>query len=246
MWQILGLDPDSVPISVTVGISSPEDGKKRLENWQSITGGKRIKVKLGSPDGIEADQRLFQALYDHAPNAKFTIDANGGWTLEQAITMSHWLANYNTAYLEQPLPVNADEKLPLLAEASPLPIFADESCFTSEDIPRLAGLNVQGINIKLMKAGSLTEVLKMVYTAQACGLQVMYGCYSDSAISNTAMAHLGSLAHYLDLDSYLNLKDDPFRGAVLNNGYLQPNTSPGLGLTYHAANTRSSSRDFTP
>ncbi|AFZ44884.1 Mandelate racemase/muconate lactonizing protein [Halothece sp. PCC 7418] len=246
VWQILGLAPDSVPISVTVGISSPKDGKKRLENWQSITGGKRIKVKLGSPEGLDADQRLFQTLYDNAPHAKFTIDANGGWRLEQAITMSYWLANYNVDYIEQPLPVTADEKLPLLAKESPLPIFADESCFTSEDIPRLAELKVQGINIKLMKAGSLTEVLKMVYTAQACGLQVMYGCYSDSAIANTAMAHLGSLADYLDLDSHLNLKDDPFEGAVLNNGYLQPNTSPGLGLTYHAANTRPSSGDFTP
>ena len=247
VWKILGLDHgDSVPISVTVGISSPEEGKKRLENWKSITGGKRIKVKLGSPQGLEADQKLFQILYETVPNAEFTIDANGGWTLDQAIRMSHWLAQYNTAYIEQPLSVSIDEKLPRLVEESPLPIFADESCFTSEDIPRLARLNVQGINIKLMKAGSLTEVLKMVYTAQACGLQVMYGCYSDSAIANTAMAHLGSLADYLDLDSHLNLKDDPFQGAALNNGYLQPNTSPGLGLTYHAANTRSSSGDFTP
>lgn len=247
VWQILGLDlSETVPISVTIGISSPEEGKKRLENWQSITGGKRIKVKLGSPKGLAADQMLFQTLQENAPDAEFTIDANGGWSLEDAITMSHWLAEYNVAYIEQPLPVAADEKLPILSENSPLPIFADESCFTSQDIPRLAALNIHGINIKLMKAGSLTEVLKMVYTAQAWGLQVMYGCYSESAIANTAMAHLGSLADYLDLDSHLNLKDDPFRGAVLNNGYLQPNASPGLGLTYHEVNSTTSGGNFTP
>lgn len=246
VWEILGLDlSEIVPISVTIGISSPEDGKKRLENWQTITGGKRIKVKLGSSQGLEADQRLFQALHENAPHAQFTIDANGGWTVEDAITMSHWLANYNVAYIEQPLAVAEDEKLPTLAKNSPLPIFADESCFTSQDIPRLASLDIDGINIKLMKAGSLTEVLRMVYTAQACGLQVMYGCYSDSTLANTAMAHLSPLADYLDLDSHLNLIDDPFRGAVLNNGYLQPNSSPGLGITYHAVNGTTSGGNFT-
>lgn len=247
VWDILGLDLNqSVPISVTIGISSPEEAKKRLENWQTITEGKRIKVKLGSPQGIEADQALFQTLQKNAPDAEFTIDANGGWTLDDAIAMSHWLADYNVAYIEQPLSPHADETLPTLAKNSPLPIFVDESCFTSRDIPRLAALNIHGLNIKLMKAGSLTEVLRMVYTAQSCGLKVMYGCYSDSSLANTAMAHLSPLADYLDLDSHLNLKDDPFRGAMLNNGYLQPNSSPGLGITYHATNSRTSGGDFTP
>ncbi|QDZ40154.1 dipeptide epimerase [Euhalothece natronophila Z-M001] len=232
LWQLLGLDISQiVPISVTIGIGSPEEGKKRLENWQTVTDTKRIKLKLGSPKGLEADKRLLEAVAQNAPNAELTIDANGGWTLKEAITMSHWLAKYNVTYIEQPLAVEDDEKLPTLADNSPLPIFADESCFTSKDISRLAALKVDGINIKLMKAGGLTEVMRCAYTAQACGLQVMYGCYSDSSLANTAMAHLSPLADYLDLDSHLNLKDDPFYGAVLKNGYLQPTLSPGLGIT---------------
>jgi L-alanine-DL-glutamate epimerase-like enolase superfamily enzyme len=70
-----------------------------------------------------------------------------------------------------------------------------------------------------------------VHTAQACGLQVMFGCYSDSAIANTAAAQLGPFATHLDLDSHLNLIDDPFKGAVLENGCLMPNDQPGLGLS---------------
>jgi len=247
VWQILGLDISQiVPISVTIGINSPEDGKKRLTDWQGITGGQRVKVKLGNPQGLEADKALFRALYDHAGNAVFSIDANGGWNLEQAIAMSHWLAEYNVAYIEQPLAVEQDYQLPTLCDNSPLPIFVDESCFTSQDIPKLAALNIDGINIKLMKAGGLTEVLRMAYTAQACGLKVMYGCYSDSSLSNTAMAHLAPLADYLDLDSHLNLKNDPFCGAVLDKGYLQPNQLPGLGITYDEANRPISCCDFTP
>ncbi|MEN8447171.1 MAG: enolase C-terminal domain-like protein, partial [Cyanobacteria bacterium J06555_13] len=165
--------------------------------------------------------------------AKVSIDANGGWTLEEAITMAHWLAERGAMYLEQPLAVADDGLLSQLCDRSPLPVFIDESCYTSADIHRLAHC-IQGINIKLMKAGGLSEARRMIHTAEACGLQVMFGCYSDSAISNTALAHLSPLANHLDLDSHFNLKDDPFSGAQLADGALIPNNRPGLGLARHA------------
>ena len=59
----------------------------------------------------------------------------------------------------------------------------------------------------------------------------MFGCYSDSSLANTAIAHLGPLVNYLDLDSHLNLRDDPFTGLSLEKGRLQPNNSPGLGVS---------------
>ena len=65
----------------------------------------------------------------------------------------------------------------------------------------------------------------------------MFGCYSDSILANTAMAHLAPLADYLDLDSHLNLIDDPFRGAVLTEGRLLPNNKPGLGVKYCASDS---------
>jgi hypothetical protein len=40
----------------------------------------------------------------------------------------------------------------------------------------------------------------------------MFGCYSDSTLANTAASHLAPLADYLDLDSHLNLVDDPLQG----------------------------------
>ncbi len=74
----------------------------------------------------------------------------------------------------------------------------------------------------------------MIHTARACGLKVMLGCYSDSALANTALAHLSPLVDHIDLDSHLNLRDDPFTGAVLQDGCLIPNDQPGLGVQYHA------------
>ncbi|MEP0925975.1 dipeptide epimerase [Leptolyngbya sp. SLC-A1] len=233
IWRLLGLDLGRIqPTSVTVGISSPEAAQQRSQDWLQQTSARALKVKLGSPHGIEADQAMFQAIYDHIPTTvSLSVDANGGWKLEEARQMADWLSDRRVTHLEQPLPVSQDADLAKLKQDSPLPIFVDESCFNSSDIPRLADL-VDGINIKLMKAGGLTEALRIIHTARACGLQVMFGCYSDSSLANGAMAQLSPLADYLDLDSHLNLLDDPFSGLTLADGHLLPSTHPGLGLSY--------------
>ena len=236
LWQLWGLDLDNIgPTAVTVGISAPEDAIARLQKWcaqQTVTS---VKVKLGSPEGIDADQAMFAALLPHVPKgAKLSIDANGGWSLQDSLNMGHWLASRGGTYLEQPLSVADDSLLPELYAQSPLPIFIDESCFDSADIHRLAHC-VHGINIKLMKAGGLSEAGRMIHTARACGLQVMYGCYSDSAIANTADSRLSPVADRHGRDGHFNLKDDPFLGAQLSSGTLIPNSRPGLGLSHHAA-----------
>ncbi len=233
IWRLLGLDLDRIqPTSVTVGISSPEAAQQRSQDWLQQTSARVLKIKLGSPAGISADQAMFQALYSRIPaDISLCVDANGGWNLPDAMVMADWLSDRRVTHLEQPLPVSQNADLAELKQQSPLPIFVDESCFNSQDIPRLADF-VDGINIKLMKAGGLTEALRMIHTARACGLQVMFGCYSDSSLANGAMAQLSPLADYLDLDSHLNLRDDPFTGLTLVNGRLLPSTNPGLGLDY--------------
>ncbi len=237
LWKIWGLDTSRiVPTSVTIGINSPAGARERVRKWLEFTEVKLLKVKLGNPDGIDADREMLLAVQDEAPHIPLMVDANCAWNLDYAIKMSHWLAQLGIKYIEQPLPVGDEEKLKLLRLKSPLPIFVDESCFNSSDIPRLAEL-VDGINIKLMKAGGLTEVLKMIHTARACNLQVMFGCYSDSCLANTAMSQLAPLADYLDLDSHLNLIDDPFTGATMKKGCLIPNNLSGLGVQKRASNT---------
>lgn len=234
LWQLWGLDRQRIgPTAVTVGINSPEGACDRIHRWHTDYPDLRsIKIKLGNPVGIAADQAMFSALQPKfRPHDKISVDANGGWTLDDAKTMATWLAERNVTYLEQPLPVSANHQLAELKHHSPLPIFIDESCFTSRDIMPLAQ-HIDGINIKLMKSGGLTEAQRMIHTARACGLGVMFGCYSDSALSNTALAQLSPLAHHLDLDSHLNLKDDPFTGAQLELGRLMPNEKPGLGVKY--------------
>ncbi len=237
LWRLWGLNRRRiVPTSATVGINSPEGARQRVRDWIPFTGGGVLKIKLGSPAGIEADREMLLAVREEAPQAQLSVDANGGWSLDDAVKMCDWLASQDVRHVEQPLAIGQEEQLPTLYERSPLPIFVDESCFTSYDIPKLAD-RVHGINIKLMKSGGLSEAMRMVHTARACGLQVMFGCYSDSTLANTAASHLAPFADYLDLDSHLNLVDDPFIGATIQHGRLIPNELPGLGVQRHASNS---------
>lgn len=232
LWQIWGLDPNViVPTSVTIGINSPAGAKARVRDWLQFMDVRLLKVKLGNPSGINADRDMLTAVQQEAPDLQLFVDANGGWSLEDAVYMCNWLADIGIKYVEQPLPRGQETNLAALKEKSSLPIFVDESCFTNGDIPNLANY-VDGINIKLMKSGGLTEAMRMIHTARAYGLQVMLGCYSDSTLANTAAAQLAPLADYLDLDSHLNLMNDPFTGALLQEGRVLPNNLPGLGVQH--------------
>ncbi len=238
LWKLWGLERDRiVPTSVTIGINTPEGTKQRVKDWlgrgtveSPLQDIQALKVKLGSPEGIEADQAMFEAVREAAPNInQISVDANGGWTVESALKMAHWLSDRQVTYIEQPLAKGQEIELTKLFYLSPLPIFVDESCFTSRSIPSLSD-RVHGINIKLMKSGGLSEALRMIHVAKSHDLKVMFGCYSDSALMNSAIAQLSPLADYLDLDSHLNLTDDPFVGAIFQNGRVIPNDRPGLGV----------------
>ena len=136
--------------------------------------------------------------------------------------------------LEQPLPPLRDPELDTagfeaLELDCPMPLVADESCWNLADLVRLAPY-VDGINIKLLKSGGLSEAMVMARAAQGLDLAVMLGCYSDGSLLNGAAAHLLPLVRWPDLDSHLNLVDDPFAGPECQGDVLQPAARPGLGV----------------
>ncbi|MER3496779.1 MAG: hypothetical protein C4320_08455, partial [Armatimonadota bacterium] len=102
------------------------------------------------------------------------------------------------------------------------------------DVPRLAaipGLETgrDGVNLKLMKCGGITEALRIAAVARACGLRAMIGCMSDSSVGIAAGASIGSLFDQVDLDSHLNLAPDPADGAPIVDGIVLPSDRPGHG-----------------
>jgi L-alanine-DL-glutamate epimerase-like enolase superfamily enzyme len=235
LYRLLGLPRRSVPTSVTIGINPPEVTRERVPDILRSTGAKCLKIKLGSPEGREHDRSHFMAAAEAAQpfGAKLRVDANGGWTVEESIEMIDWLAERGVEYVEQPLPEGQESELPLIFENRRLPIFVDESIRFSTDVPKVAD-RVDGVNLKLMKCGGLTEAIRIVATARAHGLKTMIGCMSESSIAIAAGAAIGALFDYIDLDSHLNLDPDPANGAEIVDGIVLPTQNPGHGAFLHA------------
>ncbi len=233
VWRLLGLpNRGHAPVSFTIGISSPQSAQQRWAQWLEVGMPKAVKVKLGSPDGIDSDKAMFEALLAILPTPiSIGVDANGGWTLEDALHMCRWLADRRVDHVEQPTHPTDLSALRRIHEESPLPILVDESCRTSGDIPLLADA-CDGINIKLLKCGGISEAMRMIHCARAHGLRVMLGCYSQTVLGNTAANQLAALVDYIDLDSHLNLKNDPYMGCRLDDGVLFNRDLPGLGVTH--------------
>jgi muconate cycloisomerase len=116
----------------------------------------------------------------------------------------------------------------MLFDRRPLPIFVDESCKFANDIPGFANC-VDGVNIKLMKCGGITEALHIAATAKAHSLETMIGCMGESSVSIAAGASIGALMDHIDLDSHLNLNPDPATGVDMINGVVTPRDVPGHG-----------------
>jgi muconate cycloisomerase len=232
LYRVLGLGKPTVPTSVTVGINPPDVIRERVPELLSSTGGRYLKVKLGSPEGTEADQARFEAAREAASpfGVKIRVDANGGWAVSDAIRMCAWLAERGVDYVEQPLVEGAEQDLPALFEGRPLPIFVDESCRFASDVPGLAD-RVDGVNLKLMKCGGITEALRIVATSRAHGLKTMIGCMGESSVAIAAGASIGALFDHIDLDSHFNLKDDPAEGLAMVQGVVTPPESPGHGAS---------------
>lgn len=232
---LLGLPRPAVPTSVTIGLNPPEVTRERVPEILRRTGARALKIKLGSPEGREHDRAHFTAAAEAAApfGVRLRVDANGGWTVDEALAMDRWLAARGVDYVEQPLAEGREDDLSRLIARRTLPIFADESCRVAADVPRLAD-RVDGVNLKLMKCGGISEALRIVAAARAHGLATMIGCMSESSVAIAAAASLGALFDHLDLDSHLNLAPDPAAGAPIADGVVAPLERPGHGGELHA------------
>ena len=215
---------------MTIGINPVEIILERVPEILRRTGAKALKIKLGCQDGVERDQENYLAAAQAAKpfGASLRVDANGGWDVPTALMMDAWLAERGCDYVEQPLPKGSEDGLPELFARRKLPIFADESCHFASDVLKLAR-RVDGVNLKLMKCGGITEALRIIATARAAGLQTMIGCMGESSCAIAAGAAIGELFDHIDLDSQLNLDPDPCAGLDMLNGVVTPRNEPGHG-----------------
>ncbi|MFL5777193.1 MAG: dipeptide epimerase [Chloroflexota bacterium] len=225
--RLLGLSSDIPPTDFTIGIDEPAVVAQRASRAARFPA---LKIKVGGGADL-ATLGAVRGVYD----GPIRVDANTGWSLDEAIGLLPDLVDLGVELVEQPFPARCLDELRRLQDVSPLPIVADESSVTIEDLDGLVGI-VAGVNVKLAKAGGVGPAARMLARARELGFRTFLGCMEETSVGIAASAAVASLADWVDLDGNLLLADDPFAGLELGTDCRwRLSAQPGLGLSRRGA-----------
>ena len=207
--------------SFSIGIDKPEVIRKKV-----LAAGEFpvLKLKVGVPE----EQAIMAALREVAPTKTIRLDANEGWkTKEQALEQLEWLArDGHVQFVEQPMPQKTDpHDLVWLKERSPLPLLADESYHSTQDLAHCAEC-FHGVNVKLVKTGGVSAGFEALKSARDAGLKTMIGCMIETSVLISAAAHLAELCDFLDVDGNILTTNDPYAGVTARRGVLSFQEAP--------------------
>jgi L-Ala-D/L-Glu epimerase len=221
LHELWGLDTAKAPLTdYTIGMDSIETMVKKMEEkpWPIY------KIKVGTDNDIETVAALRKQ-----SKAIFRVDANAGWTLEQALHNIPLLKELGVELVEQPLAKDDWEGMKILYEQSSLPLIADESCVTEADVVKCEN-HFHGINIKLTKCSGITPARRMIKHARELSMKVMLGCMNESSVGTAAIAQLAPLLDYVDMDGPLLLAEDTATGVGFEAGRIFYKQGPGIGI----------------
>jgi L-Ala-D/L-Glu epimerase len=227
LHQLWGLDTTHNPVTdYTIGMDTVEKmiEKMKEQPWPVY------KVKMGWADDVE----MIRALRQHT-QAPIRVDVNSGWTINEALEKIPLLKELDIEFIEEPIARFDYEGMKKIRAESVLPLFADESCVTENDVEKCTDA-FHGINIKLTKCGGITAARRMIEKARSLELKVMVGCMNESTIGAAAIAHLLPLLDYADMDGPLLLAEDLATGIDIQHGVVSYSGAPGLGITFTARN----------
>jgi o-succinylbenzoate synthase len=197
---------DTVPVNVTVPAVSPE----RAHAIVVKSGCRTAKIKVAEPGQAESDDiARVEAVRDAlGAGGKVRVDANGGWSVDQAERVLTALAPFDLEYAEQPCATLAE--LAALRRRVAVPLAADESIRRAED--PLAVRAAGAADIVVLKAQPLGGVRSALEIAEACGLPVVVSSAVESSVGLAAgvalAAALPDLRHACGLATMSLLSGD--------------------------------------
>ena len=203
--------PEAVETAFTLSIDTPEAMAEAARAARRHT---LLKVKLGRDAILES----LNAIHDARPDARLIVDANEGFDVDGFAALYPPLEGFPIVMLEQPVAAGHDDALP----RGDIPICADESLHTADDLPRLAEAGYRAVNVKLDKCGGLTAALDLMRRARDLDMDVMAGCMVGSSLAMAPMVVAASLADVVDLDGPLLLADDEANGLRYEDGRVFP------------------------
>jgi L-alanine-DL-glutamate epimerase-like enolase superfamily enzyme len=211
--ELLGQAPPKPLITAyTISLGTPQEMAQRAAKASGLS---LLKIKLGAA----GDPARIAAVRHAAPHARLIVDANEGWTpddLEQNLAAC---AEAGVTLVEQPLPADRDQAL--TRAARPIAVCADESAHARSSLPGLVG-KYDAVNIKLDKAGGLTEALAMAEEAERLGLTLMVGCMVATSLAMAPALLLAQRAAVADLDGPLLLARDRPDGLRYEGSLVHP------------------------
>lgn len=244
LYQYLGGEnKKALRTDMTVSMLAPDAMAAAALRFKAA-GFDAIKLKLGG--GLPMDTERVRAVREAVgPDILLRVDANQAWDTATALQVLRQIAPYGIQYCEQPIAATQYLDLSYLRQQSPIPIMADESLFDHQDAVRLIRLQACDLfNIKLSKAGGIAHSTRIAHIADGAGVQCQVGCFSESRIGMSALAHF-ALAHdairYFDLDAPLMLSHDPVIGGISYQpgGHVTVPDTPGIGAVPDADFVRS-------
>lgn len=212
-WQVINAHaPQELVTAYTLSLGEPEAMQRQAAEhaWRPL-----LKVKVGTSD----DAARIRAVRAGAPQSAIILDANEGWTPENLAHHFALCAEAKIALIEQPLPAGNDSAL--RGHARPVPVCADESVHRTQDVATLAD-RYDAINIKLDKAGGLTEALALREAAREHGLKIMVGCMVGTSLGMAPAVLLAQGADFVDLDGPLLLARDREPGLRYEGSNVYP------------------------
>jgi len=215
--------PGPIPATdFTLGIDEPAVVAERASRAVDFPA---LKIKVGGPSDV-ATLEAVRAVY----GGPLRVDANTAWSLEDARSLIPALVRLGVELIEQPFPARRLDLLRVLQAESPLPIVADESAVTIDDLDALVDV-VAAVNVKLAKCGGIGPARRMLARARELGFRTFLGCMEETSVGIAASAAVAPLAEWVDLDGNLLLADDPFGGLSLGGDKVwQFAEAPGLGV----------------
>lgn len=233
LYKFLGGQKRTIETDITIGINTPENMVRSALRFKGL-GCRIIKIKLGKDihEDIERVKRIREAVGE---DMVLRLDANQGWSFDDALFALGAMQHYNIEFCEQPMRTWFDDQLPELNLNSPIKIMADESCYNHHDARKLINSKAcDYLNIKFAKSGGILEAQKIHEVAMQTGVKCMIGGMLESRIAISAKLHFALASPnvaFFDLDScLLGHLIDPVIGGIAYNGYFVdvPDT-PGIG-----------------
>lgn len=236
LFKLLGGEPRDIQTDCTISINSPDEMVRDVQLAEA-KGFEILKIKIGKD--AEVDYERLRAISGVIKSTtRLRLDANQGWTREEAVAVIRRIERLplNIELIEQPVHALDYEGMKYVKDRITLPLMADESVFSPEDAKRIIEMGAADlINIKLMKSGGLYKAIEINRLAEAHGMVCMIGCMLETTVGVSAAVHLASALHNItkaDLDGPLLCSQMPTHGGVTFEGQrITLSQVPGTGIT---------------